>query len=98
MNDDNGFEFFNGDLQQQYFNYYLFSEMMNDDSYETPHQQTYRHDMYLPPPDSPQPFTQKYDDYLKNRTSQTRVDFSSVMFYIALAFYLALVIAAVFFI
>ena len=96
MNDDNGFEFFNGDLQQQYFNYYLFSEIMDDNQDIHPQAQTNCHDMYLPPINSPQPFTQKYEDYLKNRRVQKHVDFSAVVFYISLIYFIVLVVAAMF--
>lgn len=97
MNDDNGFEFFNGDLQQQYFNYYLFSTVMQN---EQPPQQ-----MNIPMccqqlPDlrSPQPFTKKYEDYLNSRKPQSSFDPSRLICCLSIIAYIALVIATLIYI
>ena len=109
MNDNNGFEFYNGDLQGQYFNYYMMLMMMeeaddmdiSDDIYPqapTFGGRVYRQDTYYRQDiplntKSSQAYTENYGEYPRGRRYSSPSG-ANIMVYGAVLFYIILIIMA----
>ena len=97
MYNDDGFEFFNGDIQQQYFNYYMYTEMTDDDPYglfedDAPQQRRsspYRSDEHMYPRQADRPYENRYQG---DSSSQRSVGFSTLILCLALIFYIVLML------
>ena len=82
---DGGFEFFNGDIQQQYFNYYMYTEMTDDDPFDV-----FEDDGQQGTKQFPQQRTKPCSD--NTTPAQHCTSFSSVVVFLMLIFYTVLLL------
>ena len=101
-NDYDGFEFFNGDIQQQYFNYYAYTQVSGDDPFglfedetddlcEQQHECIFKDDCRRAPRQSQHDSDTQHRRHQHDGSSRT---LSSVVWHISVVFYALLMIAA----